>query len=348
MSLISDQLRAPWDLEFLPGGAILVTEKEGQLIYIEDGKKRVSLRVDTIALKEAGLLGLAIDPDFGSNGYIYVYYTYEFDISDPSRVIKRSGHRRIYNKIERLTFTRGTVMERTTILDTIPGSLAHAGGRLEFGPDGQLYATTGDGSTLLESQNPSSLLGKILRMNPDGTVPPDNPYPGSYVYSMGHRNPQGLAWHPTTKILYASEHGPWRFDEINRILAGQNYGWRTLKCDEKNRKKPFVGDSIPPVICFKQWTMAPSGMEFVADGTSPWFGDLFVAGLRGGHVHRYVFDNDEIVASEIFFVSVGKDYITESVRRRLDLRIRDVEHHDGALYFLGDHFGLVRVEPRAN
>ena len=106
-------------------------------------------------------------------------------------------------------------------------------------------------------------------MNPDGTVPPDNPYPGSYVYSMGHRNPQGLAWHPTTKILYASEHGPWRFDEINRILAGQNYGWPTLKCDEKNGKKPFVRDSIPPVICFKQWTMAPSGMEFVADGTSP-------------------------------------------------------------------------------
>jgi len=347
VELINIKLESPWDLEFLTDGSMLVTEQGGKIIHIKRAGRKTVLYLETISLLESGLMGLAIDPNFSKNNYVYIYYTYKFDDSDPSFLNpKHDNQRRVLNKISRLTFKNGLLTDETVLIDNIPGSLRHSGSRLEFGPDGKLYATTGDAEEILLAQDISFLGGKILRLNSDGSIPKDNPFPGSYVYSRGHRNPQGLAWHPITKELYESGHGEWRYDEINHIRPGQNYGWGSYRCDEKNSDVPVDGEVTFPVVCFKDWTMAPSGMEFVSDPESPWFGSLFVASLRGKHLHRYVFDNDKTTIDEIFFVSGGKEYIRKQDRGKISTRIRDVEYHDGSLYVIGHNFGLVKISPK--
>ena len=155
------------------------------------------------------------------------------------------------------------------MLDDIPGAAQHSGGRLEIGPDRKLYATTGDAVSAHEAQDVAFLGGKVLRLDLDGSVPADNPFPESPVYSRGHRNPQGLAWEPDGD-LFTSEHGPWRFDEINRVRAGGNYGWGAYSCDEKMPRIPESGRVRFPIVCFETWTAAPSGMVFVTDAGSPW------------------------------------------------------------------------------
>jgi len=345
VELVNDELVRPWDLEFLPDGSMLVTEQDGKIIYLGASSKQIAYQVNPISNRESGLLGLAVDPEFTLNGFVYIYYTYEFD-KEFLGSTRYEGQRRVKNKISRLTFKNGLLSDEVVILDEIPGSLNHSGSRLEFGPDGKFYATTGDAHELLKAQSSNFLGGKILRLNPDGSIPVDNPIQKSYTYSKGHRNPQGLAWDPRTKELYSSEHGPKRYDEINHIQPGKNYGWGNYRCDERYSGFPPSGEVIFPIYCTKTWTMAPSGMEFVSDPESPWFGDLFVASLRGKHLHRYVFDHDKIIKDEIFFVADGKEYINDSVKGKISLRIRDVEYHDGSLYVLGDQFGLVKITPK--
>ena len=157
-------------------------------------------------------MGIAPHPDFAGNGYLYVCYTY------------REG-RATYNRIARLTDRGDRAADHHVVLDHIPGDTRHDGCRIRFGPDGYLYATTGDATDPDLSQNLDSLAGKVLRLAADGSVPPDNPFPGSLVYTWGHRNPQGLDWHPVTGALFITEHGPDRDDEVNILLPGQNYGW---------------------------------------------------------------------------------------------------------------------------
>ena len=171
---------------------------------------------------EGGLLGIALDPNFEENHYIYLYYTYS-DFFTP------------YNKVVRFTESQNQLSKEFVLLDKIPGQFAHDGGRLKFGPDGKLYLTTGDSLNSDLSQDLNSLAGKILRINPDGTIPDDNPFP-NFVYSLGHRNPQGLDWDPKTGMLVNSEHGPSGHDEINVIEAGKNYGWPEIVGDETHSK----------------------------------------------------------------------------------------------------------------
>ncbi|MCZ6783796.1 MAG: PQQ-dependent sugar dehydrogenase [Proteobacteria bacterium] len=192
-------------------------------------------------------------------------------------------------------------------------------------------------------RTPPFLGGKILRLDRDGAVPADNPIPGSPVYSMGHRNPQGLAWHPISGALYASEHGLRRRDEINRIRPGRNHGWGAYECGERRGHPLGPEPVVLPAVCTRYWTMAPSGMQFVADPASPWHGDLFVASLRGKHLRRFRFGGETVGQGEIFFVSDRAEGDTLA----LDRRIRDVEYRDGALYVLGDGYGLVRISPAA-
>ena len=362
LEFINIDLNEPWDLEFLPDGSMLVTERRGRIVHIDKNLTTEVYKVEPIVLAETGLLGMAIDPDFSSNNYVYIYYTYKLDNSDPLFLIPEDdptyiSKRRVINKISRLTLKNGTLKDEKVILDNIPGSSWHSGGRLDFGPDGKLYATTGDASDWILTQDPKFLGGKILRLNTDGAVPGDNPFPESYTYSMGHRNPQGLAWHPATNELFASEHGPRHYDEINHIKGGKNYGWGTYKCDEFNYAtiiSRILGPSplppnekvVFPVVCIKSWTMAPSGIEFVSDPKSPWYGSLFVASLRGKHLHRYEIENDKIVVDEIFYVSEGKDYTKQEDIGKISSRIRDVEYYDGSLYVIGDVSGLVKLTPK--
>jgi glucose/arabinose dehydrogenase len=210
-----------------------------------------------------------------------------------------------------------------TLIDNVAGSNNHDGGRLKFGPDRKLYWTTGDAQTTRFAQNLSSLNGKILRLNGDGAIPADNPFPNSYVYSYGHRNSQGLAWQPKTGRLYATEHGPSGFqgccrDELNYIEPGKNYGWPAIRGDETRE------DMVSPVLnAGTSETWAPTGATFVTRG--PWAGSLLFTGLRGQTLYRVVLDANDPRKVEKF-----ERYFYRQFGRLRDI----VEGPDGNLYLL--------------
>ena len=340
-------LNRPWDIEFLPDGSMLVSEQFGTvklLTHASDYTHSVEiLKLKPFIRSETGLLGLAVDPDFSSNAYLYVYHT-----TAPIPEIEHA----VMNRIDQYRLDHMKMVFVRTILAKIPGTFAHSGGRLEFGPDHKLYATIGDGPERRRYQDLEYLGAKILRMNRDGGVPIDNPIPGSLIYTIGHRNPQGISWHPLTHEAFSAEHGPSRHDEINRLSPGANYGWDTYACRKQKvtgwrrlliRFEAVLPDSIVsmgtqfPIFCTEDYTLAPSGMAFVDDEPHPWFGDLFVAALHGQHLRRLRFDSlGNYLGSEVFY------------RRREghDPRLRDVEYHDASLYVIGDSRGLTRISPR--
>ncbi len=174
-----------------------------------------------------------------------------------------------------------TLLDKEIIIDDIPVASIHNGGRIKFGPDGLLYITTGDASVPDLAQDRDSLAGKILRLKDDGTIPSDNPFPGSPVYSLGHRNPQGLAWDARGR-LWVVEHGPSATDELNSIKPGANYGWPRIRGDET---APGLES---PVLHSGQETWAPSGLAYFG-------GSLYFAGLRGQSLYQVVIEENERV-----------------------------------------------------
>jgi len=253
-------LEAPWGLAFLPGGDALISERDsGRLLQVRpDGSVRVLGRLAGVnASGEGGLLGVAVSPHFASDGLVYAYHTAASD-----------------NRIVR--FRLDALDRPRPIVTGIPVSGIHNGGRLVFGPDGMLYAGTGDASTRGHSQDLSSLGGKILRMTPDGRPPADNPVPGSLVFSRGHRNVQGLAFDSSGR-LFASEFGQNRFDEVNRIVAGGNYGWPEV---EGAGGEPRFRD---PLVTWDPDEASPSGAAIAG-------GALYVAALKGERLWRIPLD----------------------------------------------------------
>lgn len=287
VTVVASGLDIAWAMAFTPDGRLFITERPGRLrVVINDVLQAAP--VMTIAVSnagEGGLLGLAADPSFATNGYLYAFVT------APGPV----------NRIVRLVVTGNTASQDAVLLDGIPASTArHNGGRLKVGPDGMLYATTGDANNTAFSQNAASLAGKILRLTRTGAVPPDNPTPGSYVYTLGHRNAQGLAW-DALNTLYATEHGESSNDEVNRIQPGRNYGWPIIQGRGNN---PAYVD---PVYLFFPDTCAPSGATFVTSGLlSQWNGDLLFTCLRGVHLHRLRFagpGSDQVIAHERLYAN---------------------------------------------
>jgi glucose/arabinose dehydrogenase len=270
------------------------------------------MTLNVVELGEGGLLGLALDPQFVQNRYVYVAYTL------------RTNDSRYVNRLVRLRDDPASgkgVMDKV-LLDDVAAAANHDGGRVKFGPDGKLYWTMGDAQNTSSAQDISSLNGKILRLNPDGTIPADNPGK-SAVYSYGHRNPQGLAWQPGTGRLYATEHGPSGSpaccrDEVNLIEPGKNYGWPVIMGDQKR------DGMISPVIhSGNDTTWAPSGATFVTSG--PWAGSLVFAGLRGQSLYRLTLDPNDPRKVQGFQALLERKYG----------RLRDVtEGPDGALYVL--------------
>lgn len=254
---VADRLEVPWEVRFLPDGGFLVTERPGRLVRLDaDGRRTWTTPVPDVRHRgEGGLLGLALDPDFPTNGWIYLYLTTASD-----------------NRIERWTVSpQGDLGSRRVLLDGIPAAGFHNGGRLEFGPDGMLWATTGDAGTPAAARDPASLAGKILRMTPEGGVPGDNPF-GTVVWSVGHRNPQGLAWDLRGR-LWSTEHGRSGvrsgLDEVNQVVAGGDYGWPDYQGDA-------AGEDVhaPALHSGPSSTWAPSG--------AAWLGArFFFGGLRG-------------------------------------------------------------------
>ncbi|WP_127504343.1 PQQ-dependent sugar dehydrogenase [Actinoplanes solisilvae] len=242
-------LEVPWGLAFLPDGSALVSERDsGDILRIPAGggdPERVH-HVDGVSAQgEGGLLGIAVDPGYESNKYVYAYYT-------------ASGDNRI------IRFTLGG--KPRVILDGIDKAGVHNGGRLAFGPDGFLYAGTGDAGEGSASQDRDDLNGKILRLTTDGRAAPGNPR-GSRVWSLGHRNVQGLAWGPDRK-MYGIEFGQNTWDEVNVIEPGRNYGWPEVEGQEGDAKY------VDPIVQWNTDEASPSGAA-VAGNT------LYVAGLRG-------------------------------------------------------------------
>lgn len=216
------------------------------------------------------------------------------------------------NRVSRFTFEENTLSDEIYILDEIPGARVHNGGRIKFGPDDKLYITTGDAQIPELSQDTNSLAGKILRINSDGSIPEDNPFENSPVFAYGLRNPQGLAWHPISGDLFASDHGPTSQDEINLILPGENYGWPVVTCNQGDTEYE------DPVSCYSDFTLAPSGIAFLSlENLSE--SNLYVAGLRGNMVMRIDLEDDgSFIRQEELFNEYG--------------RIRSVVYHEGSLY----------------
>jgi glucose/arabinose dehydrogenase len=264
-AVLSTGLAAPWSVVFLPDGRALISERDTGRILARaaDGNVSEVAKIPEQGSGEGGLLGLAVSPSFATDGLIYAYFTSGTD-----------------NRVVRFKLAdRGQNLQ--PIVTGIPAGGVHNGGRIAFGPDGLLYIGTGEAGQRANAQNRSSLGGKILRVTPEGQPAPGNPFPNSPVYSYGHRNVQGLAWDANGQ-LYASEFGQNKFDELNRIQAGGNYGWP----DVEGRGGAANG-FIDPVDIFSTDEASPSGAAIVVHGAIPqWEGNVFLASLRGERLWR--------------------------------------------------------------
>src|SRR3990172_5019759 len=265
---VAKDLEIPWALDFLPDRSIVFTERPGRVRIIATGRGLLPqplLEIPQVAhVGEGGLLGIAVHPDFTRNQFIYVYYTY------------REGNT-LANRLVRYREQGDSLTDATIIISGIPGASIHDGGRIKFGWEGYVYIAAGDASIPELAQDLESLAGKILRIKDDGSIPADNPFPGSPVYSFGHRNPEGLAWDNLGR-LWATEHGSSATDELNLVLPGRNYGWPIIRGDGKS---PGMES---PVIHSGSDTWAPSGIAF-------WNGSLFFGGLRGQSLFQAPLDS---------------------------------------------------------
>jgi len=291
VEIVADNLDIPWAIDWAPDGTIFFTERNGNLKVIKDGivLENPILTLDVGGV-EGGLLGITLDPNFSENHYVYLYYTYNEFLSTQ-------------NKLVRYIESNLTLSEDKILLDEIPGGAFHDGGRIKFGPDEKLYVTTGEIGDANLAQDLNSLAGKILRINSDGTIPQDNPFPNSPIFSYGHRNPQGLDW-DDSKNLVATEHGPsgWKgvaHDEINLITPGGNYGWPEIVGSETK------DGLFTPILNSGDETWAPSGAEFYYGTKFPqWTGKYLVATLRGNHLHVVDFDlkSNKVLSQEKLFL----------------------------------------------
>jgi glucose/arabinose dehydrogenase len=345
--VVARGLTHPWSFAFLPNGDLLLTEREGRLRVMHDGKLAPEAIAGVPAVHAESMLGLMEvlpHPDFAQNQFIYL--TYHKQLSDEPKAIAFV--------LARARFTGNALTDLQELL--VSDSWDGAGGgaaRLAFGRDGKLYMSLGatrDGS----AQEPGSLRGKILRLNEDGSVPSDNPFVGKEgyrpeIYTMGHRNPAGLAVNPATGELWASEYGPNGGDEINIIKAGKNYGWPLVSFG-RDYPGPFISPAPwkegmeMPVATFIPG-ISPSGLAFYTGQDFPtWTTSAFVGATRVGQVPG----TGRMV--RIFFDENGNERSREDLLTELKQRIRDIRMGpDGLLYLLTEEQdgALLVIKPAA-
>ena len=300
VTILADNLDKPRAIA-VSDNRVFVTEKDGFIRVIENGNLLESslAAFRSVNIFDGGLLGIALHPNFSNNHYIYVFLTYEED-----------GN--LWNKILRITESENKLQDAETIFDKIPGSSFTNGGFIKFGPDKKLYVGTGTVSE--ESHLPQdldSLSGKILRLNDDGTIPNDNPFPNSPVYSLGHRNPQGMTW-DNNGNMFVAEFGPEKNDEINIILAGKNYGWPEHQC---------TGDEHfeAALLCYDP-SIEPGGILFYSGDKLDFEFPFIMASMRSANLYQLDFEQG-LSSQKSILSGIG--------------RVRDVvEGNDGSLYVI--------------
>jgi glucose/arabinose dehydrogenase len=291
-SPVQSGLRLPWDLAFAPDGRMFVTERAGNVLVFESGATNAR-RIGHFSLPdvrstgESGLMGIAFDPDFSRNGFLYL-------------CASRVDEGEFRNQVLRLKVTGNEMaIDGYVIRSGMRAAVAHDGCTVRFGPDGKLWVSMGDSTVSRLAQDTGSLNGKILRVNTDGSIPPDNPVlPGrsapSAIWSYGHRNPQGLAFQPGTGAIFEVEHGADTHDEINVLEKGANYGWPIVEGPDPQHR------FTDPVWTSGDVTIANSGATFVTGqmwGT--WSGSLFTAQLKEADLRRYVVEGTKVTRAEI-------------------------------------------------
>jgi aldose sugar dehydrogenase len=348
LATVVEGLQNPWSIAFLPDGSMLVTERPGRLRLVRDGQldpRPIEGVPDVHAQGQGGLFEVMAHPGFARNRFIYLTYAHGDSRANRTRL------------------ARG-VLEGNALRDVRPifevdrakPGNAHFGGRLLFLPDGTLLLTVGDGGNPPNSldgrlirenaQDRSNHIGKIIRLNADGSVPNDNPFvnqPGvkPEIHSYGHRNPQGLAWDATRSVVWSTEHGSSGGDELNRVEAGRNYGWPAVSHSVEYRGGAQIGSGraapgfVDPTLVWMT-TAAPSGLAvYTGDRFPAWRGDLFAGTLRGNDVRRIRLDAGGRVLGE------------ESLR--IGARVREVRQGpDGLLYLATDEAQgarVLRIEP---
>jgi len=300
VTILAENLDKPRAIA-VSGDRIFVTEKDGMIKVIQNNtlleSPLATLRGADVF--DGGLLGITLHPNFSTNHYMYVFLTYEEDDN-------------LWNKILRITESENKLQNAEIILDKIPGSSFTNGGFIKFGPDKKLYIGTGTISDASHSpQDLNSLSGKILRLNDDGTIPDDNPFSNSPVYSLGHRNPQGITWDDDGN-LFVAEFGPEKNDEINLIQAGKNYGWPEEQCSGD-------GDFEDALLCYDP-SIEPGGILFYSGDSLDFESPFILASMRAANL--YQLDFEEGLSSQKSILSgIG--------------RVRDVvQGPDGSLYVI--------------
>ena len=278
VKIIAEGFDTPWEIVFISNSELLITERFGRVskVNIKDGSKVILSDLPKVKeIGEGGLLGMALDPNFKSNSFIYFYYTYSGDES------------KTMNRVVKMKYSNNTLSGEEIVVDSIPGAPNHNGGRIRFGPDGNLYITTGDAQEPSRAQDKNSLAGKILRVV-SGKVE---------MYSYGHRNPQGIAWDKDGN-LWATEHGKSGIasglDELNKIVAGNNYGWPEIEGSETRD-----GMITPVVNSGSNDTWAPAGTTFLN-------GSLFWGGLRGQALYEGVIEGENVSLKQHFKNEFGR------------------------------------------
>ena len=336
---VADGLKNPWSLAFLPGGDMLVTERDGSLRIVHDNKLEqapIAGVPAAFAEGDGGLLGLALHPQFRDNALVYLCLSIGSPDANAASVI-------------RARLVGRTLRDVKSVFTAVPfkKDSMHYGCRLMFAPDGKLLVTLGDGRYYpYQAQALDNDLGKVVRINDDGSIPADNPFQRRWkaqpeIYTYGHRNIQGIALNPLTGEVWTHEHGPKGGDEVNVLHSGANYGWPmvTYGIDYSGQvmseKTEMPGMEQP----FLYWvpSIAPSGMAFYTGTKFPeWKGDLFVGALAGRHLRRVHLLGNVAASQELLLADLKE-------------RIREVQDGpDGYLYVATDaeNGRILRLEPR--
>lgn len=335
----------PWGLAFLPDGGLLITERGGRLRHFKDGSlsEPAAGVPDVDARDQGGLLGLAIDPKFADNGLVYLAFS-EKDGGRNHAAVARG----------RLILNAGPPrLEGVQVIWRQTPSLAstkHYGGRLVFARDGTLFITGGERSITegrMQAQRLDGTLGKVVRINADGSIPKDNPFVGRAgvkpeIFSIGHRNVLGAGLHPKTGELWAVEHGTRGGDELNIVRAGKDYGWPTIAYGVEYMGRPITGGitrkgGMEQPVYYWDPVIAPGALAFYDSDVAPaWKGSVFITGLGPKYLARLTLDGDRVVGEERLLSEAGE-------------RLRDVVvGPDGALYVTtdSDKGRVLRVAPK--